>query len=50
MSTETVDTTKPGVVNEYPDIVGAKPDNPYLASFHPYIPPEAKIPSLPLCL
>jgi putative OPT family oligopeptide transporter len=24
--------------NEFPDIVGAKPDNPYLAAFHPYIP------------
>ena len=35
MSTETVDTAKPGVVTEYPDIVGAKPDNPYLASFVP---------------
>ncbi|HLL70615.1 MAG TPA: oligopeptide transporter, OPT family [Pyrinomonadaceae bacterium] len=23
--------------NEYPDKVGVKPDNPYLASFHPYI-------------
>ncbi|MDT7542462.1 MAG: hypothetical protein QOE33_2366 [Acidobacteriota bacterium] len=24
--------------NEFPDIVGAKPENPYLAAFHPYIP------------
>ncbi|OLE56015.1 MAG: oligopeptide transporter, OPT family [Acidobacteria bacterium 13_1_20CM_3_53_8] len=24
--------------NEYPDIVGAKPENPYLAAFRPYIP------------
>ncbi|MFL6231433.1 MAG: OPT family oligopeptide transporter [Pyrinomonadaceae bacterium] len=24
--------------NEYPDIVGAKPENPFLAAFHPYIP------------
>src|ERR687889_851043 len=41
MATETV---KPGVkdpvaeINEYPDIVGAKPDNPWLARFTPYIP------------
>src|SRR2546426_6573007 len=24
--------------NEFPDIVGFKPDNPYLEDFHPYIP------------
>ncbi len=41
MATETV---KPGVkdpvaeTNEYPDIVGAKPENPWLARFAPYIP------------
>ena len=41
MATETV---KPGVkdpvaeINEFPDIVGAKPDNPWLARFTPYIP------------
>ncbi len=44
MATETV---KPGVkdtvaeTNEYPDIVGAKPDNPWLARFAPYIPARA---------
>ncbi len=40
MSTETVDTVKPDIAstNEYPDIVGAKPDNPLAASFRPYIP------------
>lgn len=43
MSTETVDTVKPGVVNEFPDIVGAKPENPYLASFRPYIPANVKL-------
>ena len=37
MATETV---KPDVAhtNEYPDIVGAKPENPWLARFTPYIP------------
>src|SRR4051794_35985934 len=29
--------------NEYPDIVGAKPSNPYLAAFRPYIPAGAKL-------
>src|SRR3954470_19106176 len=37
MATETV---KPDIAhtNEYPDIVGAKPENPFLARFIPYIP------------
>ncbi|HKP72694.1 MAG TPA: oligopeptide transporter, OPT family [Pyrinomonadaceae bacterium] len=29
--------------NEFPDIVGAKPDNPYLAAFRPYIPASANL-------
>jgi putative OPT family oligopeptide transporter len=29
--------------NEFPDIVGAKPDNPYLAAFRPYLPASAKL-------
>ncbi len=29
--------------NEYPDIVGAKPDNPYLAVFRPYLPARAHL-------
>ncbi|HKP85735.1 MAG TPA: oligopeptide transporter, OPT family [Blastocatellia bacterium] len=37
MSTKTVDAPKTGA-NEFPDIVGAKPENPYLAAFRPYIP------------
>src|SRR5437660_5814356 len=37
MSTEIVDTPKAGA-NEFPDIVGAKPENPYLAAFRSYIP------------
>src|SRR5213082_3254493 len=31
-----IDLTNPP--NEFPDIVGAKPDNPFLANFRPYIP------------
>src|SRR5918912_1142821 len=38
MSTETITPS-----NEYPDIVGAKPDNPYLASFRPYIPAGVRL-------
>ncbi|HEX8178934.1 MAG TPA: oligopeptide transporter, OPT family [Pyrinomonadaceae bacterium] len=40
MATETVDVAK---TNEYPDIVGAKPSNPYLAAFRPYIPDRAQL-------
>jgi putative OPT family oligopeptide transporter len=42
MSTEIVDTPKTGA-NEFPDIVGAKPENPYLAAFRPYIPASANL-------
>jgi len=36
MATEDV-APRPNIAatNEYPDRVGAKPDNPYLAVFHP---------------
>ncbi len=34
MASETVSA------NEFPDIIGAKPDNPWLATFSPYIAPE----------
>jgi putative OPT family oligopeptide transporter len=42
MATETV---KPDVAhtNEYPDIVGAQPQNPYLKTFRPYIPASANL-------
>src|SRR5688572_27855121 len=36
MATESIDPANPP--NEFPDIVGAKPDNPWLARFTPYIP------------
>jgi putative OPT family oligopeptide transporter len=40
MATESIDPINPDIAktNEYPDIVGAKPDNPFLARFTPYIP------------
>ncbi|HEX8186128.1 MAG TPA: oligopeptide transporter, OPT family, partial [Blastocatellia bacterium] len=34
--------------NEFPDIVGAKPENPYLASFRPYIPAGIRLRELTL--
>jgi putative OPT family oligopeptide transporter len=40
MSVETV------VAPEFPDRVGAKPENPFLASFRPYIPAETTVPEL----
>ncbi len=43
MATETADVAE---TNEYPDIVGAKPANPYLAAFRPYLPDSARLPEL----
>src|SRR5437660_1663427 len=37
MSTESIPA------NEYPDIIGFKPDNPYLENFKPYIPPNVRL-------
>ncbi|HYY58449.1 MAG TPA: oligopeptide transporter, OPT family, partial [Pyrinomonadaceae bacterium] len=48
MATETVDTAKRDIAstNEYPDIVGAKPENPLAAAFRPYIPAKVVLPEL----
>src|SRR5258706_9657020 len=32
--------------NEYPDRIGFVPDNPYLATFKPYIPAGVRLPEL----
>ncbi|HEY9283935.1 MAG TPA: oligopeptide transporter, OPT family [Pyrinomonadaceae bacterium] len=40
MATADADVAK---TNEYPDRVGAKPSNPYLAAFRPYIPDHVKL-------
>ena len=47
MATEDV-APRPSVAptNEYPDKVGVKPDNPHLASFHPYIAAQTIMPEL----
>jgi putative OPT family oligopeptide transporter len=44
MSTGVVDSAKPGVSGtEYPDTIGARPENPLAAAFRPYIPAEARL-------
>ncbi|HEV7904817.1 MAG TPA: oligopeptide transporter, OPT family [Pyrinomonadaceae bacterium] len=47
MATEDV-APRPNIAatNEYPDRVGTKPDNPYLASFHSYIAADTIMPEL----
>jgi putative OPT family oligopeptide transporter len=47
MATEDV-APRPNIAttNEYPDKVGTKPDNPYLASFHSYIAADTIMPEL----
>ncbi|MBD0370465.1 MAG: oligopeptide transporter, OPT family [Pyrinomonadaceae bacterium] len=41
MSGGIVEVTKPS--NEYPDVVGTKPENPLAASFRPYIPSNVRL-------
>src|SRR3981189_3224359 len=43
MPSETVDPNKAAAAVEYPDKIGWKPDNPYLASFRPYIPDHVRL-------
>src|SRR4030095_707446 len=43
MSTESISPKEAGVAIEYPDRVGLKPDNPYLASFIQYIPAGVRL-------
>ncbi len=46
MATEIADAPSTGAAKDFPDIVGAKPANPFLASFRPYIPPGVRLPEL----
>ena len=50
MSSDALDPAKQQVAatNEYPDIVGARPDSPYAAAHRPYIAPETLMPELTL--
>ncbi len=47
MATETVSPAKPvAATNEYPDMVGVRPDDSRVAGFRPYIAPETIMPEL----
>jgi putative OPT family oligopeptide transporter len=43
MPSERIDAVDAAAAVEFPDRVGFKPDNPYLESFRPYIPPEVRL-------
>src|SRR5712664_3629671 len=43
MSSERIDPVEAAAAVEFPDRVGFKPDNPYLESFRPYIPPGVRL-------
>src|SRR5881392_3520698 len=43
MSTETISPSDASAAQEFPDRIGFKPDNPFLAAFRPYIPPGASL-------
>jgi putative OPT family oligopeptide transporter len=46
MSTQRVDSAEAARAQEFPDRTGWKPDNPYLTSFRPFIPPGVAIDEL----
>ena len=46
MATDANTMKSVAVTNEYPDIVGARPENPLAASFRPYIPAHVEMPEL----
>ncbi|HEX8355262.1 MAG TPA: oligopeptide transporter, OPT family, partial [Pyrinomonadaceae bacterium] len=48
MSSEALDPSKHqvAVTNEYPDIVGVRPDEPHASAYRPYIAPETLMPEL----
>jgi putative OPT family oligopeptide transporter len=43
MSSESISANEAAAAQEFPDRVGFKPDNPFLASFRPYIPAGAHL-------
>src|SRR6266699_2449590 len=43
MSTEIINPSDAAAAQEFPDRVGFKPDNPYLESFRPYVPPGVRL-------
>ena len=48
MSSDALDPSKHqvAVTNEYPDIVGVRPDEPHAVAYKPYIAPETEMPEL----
>jgi putative OPT family oligopeptide transporter len=48
MSTESISANEAAAAQEYPDRVGFKPDNPFLAAFRPYIPAGVRLRELTL--
>src|SRR5881392_3446628 len=46
MSTEGITPGEAAAAQEFPDRIGFQPDNPYLATFRPYIPAGAALPEL----
>src|SRR5882724_11720887 len=43
MSSERISANEAAAAQEFPDRVGFKPDNPYLANFRPYIPASVRL-------
>src|ERR1044071_6057427 len=43
MSTESISANEAAAAQEFPDRVGFKPDNPFLAVFRPYIPAGVRL-------
>src|SRR5947207_5490873 len=43
MSTETISPSDAAAAQEFPDRIGFKPDNPFLAAFRPYIPAGVRL-------
>src|SRR6266542_2431736 len=43
MSTESIGANEAAAAQEFPDRIGFKPDNPFLAKFRPYIPASAHL-------
>src|SRR4030088_2523532 len=43
MGSEHISANEAAAAQEFPDRIGFKPDNPYLASFRPYIPASARL-------
>jgi putative OPT family oligopeptide transporter len=46
MSNESISPNEAARAVEFPDRIGFVPDNPYLANFRPYIPPDVVLPEL----